>query len=692
LQSRCSGRRISIVSAFLGIDHDEIATKVGVSALMMKVVISWLNMAIRALVALAMIILPPSVALADLRTPIWYDVNAVTTTPDWHYRVPINIPAATAVNSTIRFDVDFNALLSQMGVSGTFDVNSPRVVRSTGAVSTIQEFTDRVFAGATDPASNGRGEVRFLLEDAGAVTYYLYFDVTQNGAKPANPQTPINGNFEVGASGTATPLGWTAPVKVNATLDAQMRPSETVNVTANPPAVDGVQTRATDGNPFSGSFSYLLGNRSTATDIAGNPAITFTRDFVVPATNAGSITFRYRPEGWDTGDFDPIRIDLVTTANAVLVEMVGPTAGSYTTKPFAPNTNNGVASNTNSGFRQYNGFDCTLTGTHTLGMTTPCRGELWFTVTQSLAAYAGQTIRLRVRSISDTADKTWYHLDDVEWSVVTPTLGTPQAFGVNITTPATGGNYVPGQVIPVTAQVDALPTGATLPVTAQLYDSAGVLAAGGPYQLYNDGTHGDVTAGDAIWSNNGSITAQPAPTVPLSATTSTGWTLRVFARDATTSTIGAQNGLARGPGTGAAPETQANYWNIDEILFNVQTAAIVFIKTSSVVSDPANGTTNPKAIPGATVRYCLLIANNGPLAATNIIASDGLPPQITFVPGSMRSGASCAAAATVEDDDNAGTDESDPFGASFAAGSVITITSAIANGSVMALTFDAIVQ
>jgi uncharacterized repeat protein (TIGR01451 family) len=633
-------------------------------------------------------------AFADLRSaPVWYDQNAVTTSPDWHYRVPVTIAAGASVNSTVKVDVDFNALLSTMGVSGTFDVNSPRVVRSTGALSTTQEFTDRIYAGATDAASNGRGEIRFLLEDAGAVTYYIYFDVTQNGAKAANPQNPINGNFERGGTGTATPTNWNAAT-VTAGVDGQIRPSETVSVTANPAAVDGVQTRNTDGTPITGDFSYLAGNRTTATGgVAGSPGVTLTKTIVVPATAAGSLSIKWRPEGWDTGDFDPIRIDLTNAAGTtVLVEMVGPTAGAYTTKPFAPNTNNAQATNTASGYRQYNGYDCNLLGGHMSGMTVACHSEPWWTVTQSLAAYAGQTIQLRIRVFSDAADKTWYHVDDLEWSVVTGTLGTPQAFGINITSPATGGAYSPGQAIPLTVQVDANPTAATNPVNAQLYDSTGALAAGGPYILYNDGTHGDVTAGDAIWSNNNSVPAQPAPTVPLSATTSTGWTLRVFARDGTSSTIGAQNGLARGPGTGAAAETQANFWNIDEILFNVQTAAISFVKTNSIVSDPVNGVTNPKFIPGATVRYCLLVTNGGPATANAIIVTDTMPAEVTFVPGSMRSGSACGTAATVEDDNNAGADESDPYGASFSGGTLIALTATLANAGVMALTFDAIVN
>ena len=232
-------------------------------------------------VAVSLVLLPLP-ARADLRvTPVWYDQNAVGTAPDWHYRVPITVPAGTSINSTIKVDVNFNTLLTQMGISGTFDVNSPRVVRPTGVLAATQEFTDAVFAGATDAAGDGKGEVRFILEDAGPATYYLYFDITQNGVKPANPQTPINGNFEKGGTGTGTPPGWNAPTIGIAGGDAQIRPSEVVSVTTTPAPLTGANPRNTDGSPNTGQFSYMLGLRTTNTLAAGT--IAFTKTIVVPA-------------------------------------------------------------------------------------------------------------------------------------------------------------------------------------------------------------------------------------------------------------------------------------------------------------------------------------------------------------------------------------------------------------------------
>ena len=121
-----------------------------------------------------------------------------------------------------------------------------------------------------------RGEVRFILQDAGATTYFLYFDITQNGAKPANPQTPINGNFESGGAGTALPPGWSLANKVEATLDSEIRPSENPSITS-----DGTNLisspRTTDGTPRTGQFSYLLGARTNNEVGTGQNRITLER-------------------------------------------------------------------------------------------------------------------------------------------------------------------------------------------------------------------------------------------------------------------------------------------------------------------------------------------------------------------------------------------------------------------------------
>ena len=578
-------------------------------------------------------------AFADLRAPTWYDQNAVNLAPDWHYRVPINVPAGATINSTIKVDVNFATLLTNLGVSGTFDVNSPRVIRSTGVLSTNQEFTDGIFAGATDPTGDGKGEVRFILQDAGPATYYLYFDITANGAKPANPQVPINGNFEQGGTGAGTPPGWNAPAIGPAGGDAEIRPSETVSVSTNPAPLTGTNPRNTDGTPNTGQFSYLLGLRTVAAASLAAGTTTFTKTFTVPAATPGNITVRWRPEGWDSSGFDTLAIAVV---GATTVTVLGPPANlaAYVALPNSPAFGPNQATATTPGYRTYDGYDCGTNNAHTGGMAVACGTENWFSNTVSLATLAGQTVTLRFTYTGDNADKSWFSIDDVEWSVVTATLGTAEAFGVNIITPVAATPFTGGQTISIIAQVDAQPTGAGNPVTADVFDNAGTLVASGII-LYNDGTHGDVTANDALWTNTTALV------IPAGYQPGANWLVRVYAKDASTTAIGGVNGLIHIPGQPNTPTSQANFYNIDENKITVNVAALSVQKTVTLICDPFNGTTNPKNIPGSISRYTITVTNSGTASASLATVTDALISFLTFDPNLVVGGSAATCNSTV---------------------------------------------
>ena len=423
----------------------------------------------------------------------WFDAA-------WNYRVPVNIPASTPVNSTIKVDVDFAALLTSLGVSGSFDSNSPRVVRSNDALSTIQQFTDSIYAGATDAVNNSRGEIRFILEDAGPATYYLYFDVTASGVKPANPQTPINGNFEFGSVTAASPQvppGWLAATRSTNTMDSRIRPAETVTVTDQ-------TTEVTNGNPNTGLASYLQGFRSSA-DTGGNAVLTKT--ITIPATNPGTFSLSIRPEGWDSGQnsnttqFDFLRVRLLNGAT-VLLDIIGPTLNNYATCPFSPNYRAAAITNTEPGYGRYNFWDNGRNNNnHTLGMPTIYdRGlEPWISCSANLTAVAGQTVTLEIRSNYVNQYRSWYLFDDIEWSVVTATLGTPSGNVVAIVpagfncievgdSPSTGRLYTKLVGTPFVFDVVALKSdgsvetnyvvGTSKSVTVELVNGTGTTACG----------------------------------------------------------------------------------------------------------------------------------------------------------------------------------------------------------------------
>ena len=111
----------------------------------------------------------------------------------------------------------------------------------------------------------------------------------------------------------------------------------------------------------------------------------------------------------------------------------------------------------------------------------------------------------------------------------------------------------------------------------------------------------------------------------------------------------------------------------DDDAYRIVTATLAVTKTSEVISDPFNGTTLPKRIPGAVVEYCITVQNNGAADATSVVLTDVLTTQpVTFQAGSLftvDTGADCTGGDN-EDDDAAGADESDPNGASESSGTV----------------------
>ncbi len=146
--------------------------------------------------------------------------------------------------------------------------------------------------------------------------------------------------------------------------------------------------------------------------------------------------------------------------------------------------------------------------------------------------------------------------------------------------------------------------------------------------------------------------------------------------------------------TAGAPANPGNqYMSIHDITFCNPRANLSVTKISSVLTDGISAT-NPKSIPGAIVRYCILVSNAGSATATAVSASDPIPADLTFVPGSMFSGTSCGTAGTAEDDDAADGAETDPFTMSYNAASfTVTGTAAsLAPTASMALVFNATVN
>lgn len=65
--------------------------------------------------------------------------------------------------------------------------------------------------------------------------------------------------------------------------------------------------------------------------------------------------------------------------------------------------------------------------------------------------------------------------------------------------------------------------------------------------------------------------------------------------------------------------------------YTVLAASLSVVKISSVISDPVNGTTNPKLIPGAIVQYCIAVSNSAGATAQDIAITDVLPAEVAYL-------------------------------------------------------------
>lgn len=102
---------------------------------------------------------------------------------------------------------------------------------------------------------------------------------------------------------------------------------------------------------------------------------------------------------------------------------------------------------------------------------------------------------------------------------------------------------------------------------------------------------------------------------------------------ALTDTVGANtSGVDTVLADGAGDTDNANEGDFsDRGTFVVSAASLTVSKTSAIISDPVNGTTNPKAIPGAVIEYCIVVSNaSGAATATGVSVNDELPADVTY--------------------------------------------------------------
>ena len=82
--------------------------------------------------------------------------------------------------------------------------------------------------------------------------------------------------------------------------------------------------------------------------------------------------------------------------------------------------------------------------------------------------------------------------------------------------------------------------------------------------------------------------------------------------------------------------TQYDGIDFEDDDYSVFAPSLTLAKSSRLISDPINGTTAPKMIPGAVVEYCIALSNAPDSAtATSVSVEDRLPSETTFVPNTL---------------------------------------------------------
>jgi uncharacterized repeat protein (TIGR01451 family) len=113
----------------------------------------------------------------------------------------------------------------------------------------------------------------------------------------------------------------------------------------------------------------------------------------------------------------------------------------------------------------------------------------------------------------------------------------------------------------------------------------------------------------------------------------------LISTDATANTAAVQTIFGDGTTGGNTARDGIHFANDGYI---VSAATLTVFKTSRVISDPVSST-NPKAIPGAVVEYCISVANSaGSATAQGLSIGDVIPANTTYAAGTIRVNATVA--------------------------------------------------
>lgn len=161
-------------------------------------------------------------------------------------------------------------------------------------------------------------------------------------------------------------------------------------------------------------------------------------------------------------------------------------------------------------------------------------------------------------------------------------------------------------------------------------------------RLYEDpATFGDVAANGTlallvVADTPAAATSGQTSTYNLLATTVDGGTTTVAGQAAGQNTDGVDVVFADLAGTDPA-DTLRNGQHSAAATYTVAGALeLAIFKSQVITADPKHGTTNPRALPGATVAYTLVVSVTGLGTATNVVVTDPMPANATYKAGTLK--------------------------------------------------------
>ena len=210
--------------------------------------------------------------------------------PDWHFRAPIEIPSDAYRQQHHPHRRGFRHAAHQYGHIRHLRCElSPHREGKTAASSRSSSSPTACTKTAPTPRITARGKCASSWKTA-ARQSTTSISISPKTAPKHPGRRPIP---SMAISSSAPPVRPARPDGRSMPIRASMPksgPAETV-------LVDSIYT---DGTPHTGQYSYLLGLRSDTDPGDAYPTVTLSRTITVPTSAPGSLTLRYRAEGWDS--------------------------------------------------------------------------------------------------------------------------------------------------------------------------------------------------------------------------------------------------------------------------------------------------------------------------------------------------------------------------------------------------------